>query len=167
MSLGTLGVSQRFHCDPLYIGYIIGVRKILRCSMSSTAVRERETDDTEEERLAKRVKMDGGHSIESHDPSQDMEMPLTVPEAQSTSKDLLPPSRRLLPSQEPKQFGGDDYRVSEPDVGISEYIANDIPQIQGIIKQRYAPLADRLKPSLMHWTGSLISWYMKWIFKVK
>lgn len=111
--------------------------------MTSTTVRERETDDTEQERLAKRVKLDEDISTESHEPSIAVEMPMTVHE---TSDDLLPPSRSLLPFQGPKAIDGNGYRVSEPDVGISEYIANDIPQIHGIIKQRYALAADALKP---------------------
>ena len=118
--------------------------------MSSSAVRGRETDDSEQERLTKRVKMDEGPAIE-HEPIPDVEMYLTDSQSKSSSEDLLPPSRRLLPFQGSVALGGDGYRISEPDVGISEYIANDIPQIEGIIKQRYAPAADRLRLCLMRW----------------
>lgn len=105
-------------------------------------IREREIDDTESERLAKRLKMDENLSTASHEPIQDVEISPVGPEEKFSSEDLLPPSRSLLPSYKGGILHGGDCRVSEPDVGISEYIANDIPQIEGIIKQRYVQALD-------------------------
>jgi len=105
--------------------------------MSNTGTRARETDNTESERFAKRLKTDGNSSIEPSEPGPDVRISSVEPEFKFSSEDLLPLSRSLLPSRKTKVSVGKDYRVSEPDVGISEYIANDIPQIEGIIKQRY------------------------------
>ncbi|KAF8517809.1 pseudouridine synthase [Gautieria morchelliformis] len=104
--------------------------------MSNTGVRERETNDAEKERLTKRVKMEHSSTESVHEASPDVEMSkLAAPESKSHEDDLLPPSRSLLPCR--SKTSGDYFRVSEPDVGISVYIANDIPKIQGIIKQRF------------------------------
>jgi len=103
--------------------------------MSSITIRERDLDDVEDRRNAKRVKT--GHTPDDTElaeaPAED-----TAPKTKSTSmfftEDLLPPSKSLLPSQ-PGGVGS-NLRVSEPDVGILEYISHDVPRIDGIIKQR-------------------------------
>ncbi|KZT20419.1 pseudouridine synthase, partial [Neolentinus lepideus HHB14362 ss-1] len=63
---------------------------------------------------------------------------IIVPEPDHPTDDdnLLPPSHALLGL--PKQHYPDGVlRIMENDVGISEYIASDLPQIHGIIKQRF------------------------------
>ena len=52
---------------------------------------------------------------------------------------ILPPSHSLLGTAPPLQDeSGAIVRLMESDVGISEYIAKNVPRINGIIKQRYA-----------------------------
>src|SRR6267154_299002 len=52
---------------------------------------------------------------------------------------ILPPSHSLLGTAPPLQDeSGAIIRLIESDVGISEYIAKNVPKINGIIKQRYA-----------------------------
>lgn len=52
---------------------------------------------------------------------------------------ILPPSHSLLGTAPPLQDeSGAIIRLKESDVGISEYIAKNVPKINGIIKQRYA-----------------------------
>ena len=51
---------------------------------------------------------------------------------------ILPPSHVLLGTSAPSLTpDGSIYKILETDVGISEYIARDVPKISGIIKQRY------------------------------
>ncbi|KAF8529043.1 tRNA pseudouridine synthase D [Hysterangium stoloniferum] len=54
----------------------------------------------------------------------------------SSRDSILPASRRLLPHQNANSSEG-TFPVTEQDVGISEYISHDVPQIAGIIKQRF------------------------------
>jgi tRNA pseudouridine13 synthase len=57
----------------------------------------------------------------------------------TTNETILPPSHSLLGTPPPLQDeNGAIIRLMETDVGISEYIAKDVPKISGIIKQRYA-----------------------------
>ena len=57
----------------------------------------------------------------------------------TTNEIILPPSHSLLGTPPPLQDeNGAIIRLMETDVGISEYIAKDVPKISGIIKQRYA-----------------------------
>ncbi|KZP32946.1 tRNA pseudouridine synthase D [Athelia psychrophila] len=95
--------------------------------MSDTApTREREADDTLEERSPKRTKLDDSLNEASTAPTD------------SEEENLLPPSHVLLGIAKPATGpDGALYRISEQDVGISEYIASGIPGISGIIKQRF------------------------------
>lgn len=97
--------------------------------MTDTAsTRERELDDSLEERSPKRTKLDDCHSL-----NEDHTAPTT-----SEEENLLPPSHVLLGLAKPTAAAdGSLYRISEEDVGISEYVSSDIPRIGGIIKQRY------------------------------
>ena len=56
----------------------------------------------------------------------------------ASSQSLLPPSHVLLETTPPAYSeDGMLLHITETDVGISEYIAKDTPQIGGIIKQRH------------------------------
>lgn len=62
--------------------------------------------------------------------------PSAIPEEPES---LLPPSHSLLGTKFSSQPSADGHvRILETDVGISEYIAKDVPKIDGIIKQRCA-----------------------------
>ena len=76
---------------------------------------------SDEERPAKRVKLDSG----VEEPAQ----------ADSVHEDFLPPSSRLF--QEKRVYSD---RVLEQDVGIREYISQGLPPLQGIIKQRFVSM---------------------------
>ncbi|KZW04076.1 tRNA pseudouridine synthase D [Exidia glandulosa HHB12029] len=78
----------------------------------------REHDDDADERPTKRVRVD----------DNDDETPMVV----TVAEDVLPPSSALL-----NLVRDDPNRVSEVDVGISQYISKDVPRIEGIIKQRF------------------------------
>jgi hypothetical protein len=53
-------------------------------------------------------------------------------------EDLLPSSRALLPSARLVERPADQANLTfEADVGITEYVSQDVPPIHGIIKQRY------------------------------
>jgi tRNA pseudouridine13 synthase len=104
-------------------------------------VRPREDDELRDERVPKRLKLsdDGSHQA---DPVTD---DATAGERDQSKihvynlENLLPPSRELLGLPPTPQIPPDGvmHRTSEPDVGISEYIGEGLPTIQGIIKQRY------------------------------
>ncbi|KAF8591414.1 pseudouridine synthase [Ramaria rubella] len=107
--------------------------------MSSTGVHERETDDVEQQRLAKRAKTDKETVSTTFQPSvltKEMEVP-TDAHTEFPSDDLLPPSRSLLPHKRSGDIKTNEFRISEPDVGITEYISHDVRRIEGIIKQRF------------------------------
>ncbi|GBE79670.1 pseudouridine synthase [Sparassis latifolia] len=63
----------------------------------------------------------------------------TVPSAlKSDVESLLPPSHAFLGAPAPVYTeDGSMQRIMETDVGISEYVGHDVPQIEGIIKQRF------------------------------
>ncbi|KAF7977463.1 hypothetical protein HWV62_3649 [Athelia sp. TMB] len=91
----------------------------------SAPIRERENDESLDERPPKRTKLD--------DSTDEDTLPTNPAE-----ENLLPPSHVLLGI--PKPAAGPDgslYHISEQDVGISEYIASGVPAINGIIKQRF------------------------------
>lgn len=75
---------------------------------------------------AKRIKLDDGY----HKPSESTEYTTCIVE-------LLPPSWKLLP-KETLSNDSQPSHIEEVDVGISEYISKSLPEIQGIIKQRWA-----------------------------
>lgn len=53
------------------------------------------------------------------------------------SESVLPPSHSLLGVPLPVAPPGQPLNFTEADVGISEYVANDIVKVEAIIKQRY------------------------------
>jgi tRNA pseudouridine13 synthase len=91
-------------------------------STESAPTRARELDDSQDGRSPKRTKID--ESLTGSKSSGDPEL-----------ADVLPPSHVLLGPT--LSSDGSIYRILEADVGISEYIASDVPKISGIIKQRY------------------------------
>ena len=100
-------------------------------SSNVAQVRPRE-DDTAEDREVKRPKIEG----EPLDVPM-LEASTSTPEKPLYDSDnLLPPSRALLglPTNEDET---EVHNTVEVDVGISQYVGNDVPPIHGIIKQRY------------------------------
>ena len=84
--------------------------------------RGREYEDTDVARHPKRAKIEREQVVAPP--------PLTHGERH------LPPSHALLGIPLPDSSGGVLPRLSEHDVGISEYIDRKIPGIEGVIKQR-------------------------------
>lgn len=80
--------------------------------------REREQDDGAERRYKRTKLADSAQTIAE-----------TIPE------NPLPPSHVLL-GKPPPISDSFMFRIQETDVGISEYIGQSIPKIDGIIKQR-------------------------------
>ena len=103
--------------------------------MFNSGVRER--DDNEDSRLPKRLKMDVDPVTELQESAKDVDMTAAASKLKYQSEDLLPPSRTLLPYKRTDGSVHDVFRISEPDVGISEYMSSDGSRIVGIIKQRY------------------------------
>lgn len=113
--------------------------------MSTSRVRERDvTDEHDPTPSAKRVKLD-----DTPDVNMVTEPELVVSTHASSSlpsdgqkppvktESLLPPSHVLLGTAPPATSeDGAMLKIMETDVGISEYIAKDVPKIEGIIKQR-------------------------------
>lgn len=98
----------------------------------SPLTRKLDLGEIEEGRSSKRARIDE---------SLTEEIPLVVVqegEQDDNSESILPPSHVLLGTSPPSLApDGSIYKILETDVGISEYIARDVPQISGIIKQRY------------------------------
>ena len=98
---------------------------------SSSIVHEREQDEGDVERSAKRTRLDepqgedipSGKSIETNSLG-------------SENQSVLPPSHALLGVPLPAIHEGTGVTFMEADVGISEYIGRGVPKIEGIIKQR-------------------------------
>jgi len=89
-------------------------------------------------------------------------------DAKYNLENLLPQSRSLmgLPPAPELPPDGFMHRTCEVDVGISQYIGNNLSEINGIIKQRYVPLSclqglqvARSNANLL--LGSRIFWYMR------
>jgi tRNA pseudouridine13 synthase len=103
-------------------------------------------DSTAEAPPSKRFKVgDTTDSEELDIQGSTSDSPATWPVAPTTSaptivkETILPPSHSLLGTSPPLQDeSGAIIRLMESDVGISEYIAKDVPKIAGIIKQRCA-----------------------------
>jgi tRNA pseudouridine13 synthase len=98
-------------------------------------------DNSTEEPPSKRLKVDD--VTEESKSAPDLSATLsTVPSDSATDtpkETILPPSHSLLGTAPPLQDEtGAIIRLMESDVGISEYIAKNVPKINGIIKQRYA-----------------------------
>jgi tRNA pseudouridine13 synthase len=99
-------------------------------STESAQTREREPDDSQDGRSPKRTKLD--------DSVTDSKALGGILSEDAGSNDILPPSHVLLNTSRPTLTSDRSmHRIVEADVGISEYIARDVPKISGIIKQRY------------------------------
>ncbi|PFH52814.1 hypothetical protein AMATHDRAFT_73940 [Amanita thiersii Skay4041] len=83
--------------------------------MSSKLVHPREQDQSHQDHSPKRIKL-------ADQPQQDH---------------ILPPSHALLGIPLPVAPKDGPIKFMEHDVGISEYISRDVPQIEGVIKQRF------------------------------
>jgi tRNA pseudouridine13 synthase len=114
--------------------------------MSSLATRDREQDGQDSERSLKRARIEDGLLGPTTDSAvakaMDADVPMEVEDnldrSSASTKNPLPPSHRLLGiSKLPETSDGSAFRISEVDVGISEYIGKDVPKIEGIIKQRF------------------------------
>ncbi|TFK43436.1 pseudouridine synthase [Crucibulum laeve] len=97
--------------------------------MSAIVVHEREQDDADVERYAKRPKTDDTESTSLAD--------LVVSAENSTPEHILPPSHVLLGVPLPVAKDGTAINFLETDVGISEYVGRGEAKIEGIIKQRF------------------------------
>ena len=93
--------------------------------MSSLVIHEREQDEADLERYAKRVKLDdtAENSSDAHNDAR-------------SQPSILPPSHALLGIPMPVAQEGRPLNFLEADVGISEYIGRGEAKIEGIIKQR-------------------------------
>jgi tRNA pseudouridine13 synthase len=98
-----------------------------------SATRKREGEDVELENSPKRARIDLQESATDAPTITPTE---TIAATLSEHDTILPPSHALLGIPSPEMKGEENLRILESDVGISEYISRDIPQIQGIIKQR-------------------------------
>jgi tRNA pseudouridine13 synthase len=116
----------------------------------ASLIRPRSEDDLlEEERETKRAKLEGGEDGQQFDRAPEAGQPTAVEETMDYSsadakynlENLLPQSRSLmgLPPAPELPPDGFMHRTCEVDVGISQYIGNNLSEINGIIKQRYVP----------------------------
>lgn len=109
---------------------------------TSPRVRERDVNDEHDPTpSAKRVKLDEVPEVtmvtETEPAQSSSSLPSDNQKAQAKTESLLPPSHVLLGTASPATSeDGTMLRIMETDVGISEYIAKDVPKIEGIIKQR-------------------------------
>jgi tRNA pseudouridine13 synthase len=110
--------------------------------------RPRPDDDLlQEERQTKRAKIEGDENGQQFDSALEAGQPTSVEETMDSSssnakynlENLLPQSRSLmgLPPAPELPPDGFMHRTCEIDVGISQYIGNNLSEINGIIKQRY------------------------------
>jgi tRNA pseudouridine13 synthase len=104
--------------------------------MSKIVVHERDMDFYDGDRPSKKVKID--ENMELAQSTQDAEIKTEDLTASFSAESVLPASRSLLPHRKGDINGEDIFRLTEQDVGISEYISHDVPKIAGIIKQRCA-----------------------------
>lgn len=95
--------------------------------MASEVVHEREQDDEDMERYAKRSRLD------EPEPAGET---LAKTEDPVSHQHVLPPSHALLGIPLPVISKDTAINFLESDVGISEYIGRGVPKIEGIIKQR-------------------------------
>jgi tRNA pseudouridine13 synthase len=94
-----------------------------------------------EEPPSKRLKVDDATEESKLAPDLSSSLPIVPsdPAIDAPKDNILPPSHYLLGTAPPLQDeSGAIIRLMESDVGISEYIAKNVPKINGIIKQRYA-----------------------------
>jgi tRNA pseudouridine13 synthase len=135
-----------------------------------STIRERE-DDEAQDRSAKRSRLED--ELTSAEPVSELTSATSVavptssavlePTANSDEDEqILPKSHALLSAPSHAGSGsGDNLRIRETDVGISEYVGHDIPKIEGIIKQRYAKYVLCIS-TLMTSAGSQTSWCTRW-----
>lgn len=110
--------------------------------MQSTSPRPRDDgslDNTPEAPPLKKLKVDDAiEERNTQDPASALSLPPDSADT-TTNETILPPSHSLLGTAPPLQDeSGAIIRIMESDVGISEYIAKDVPKMSGIIKQRCA-----------------------------
>lgn len=112
---------------------------------TSPRVRERDvTDEHDPTPSAKRVKLDDTPDVTMVTETElvastqaSSSLPSDGQKAQVKTESLLPPSHILLGTAPPATSeDATMLKIMETDVGISEYIAKDVPKIEGIIKQR-------------------------------
>lgn len=133
-------------------------------SSTMSATRSRDEHEDIDAPSPKRTKLD-----ETEQSSEDVVMTdaPSATDAAAPSKEvesLLPPSHALLGAPSPVYTpDGSMQKIMETDVGISEYVGHDIPRIQGIIKQRYAPPLCPSVAKLRSPQGSQTSWLTKLI----
>lgn len=112
--------------------------------MQSTSPRPRDDgslDNIPEAPPLKKLKVDDTIEVQNtQDPASALSVTLPPDSANTTTNEaILPPSHSLLGTAPPLQDeNGAIIRIMESDVGISEYIAKDVPKMSGIIKQRCA-----------------------------
>ena len=98
-------------------------------------------DNSIEEPPSKRLKVDDAMEDSKPAPESSATLPVVPSESATDARKeaILPPSHSLLGTAPPLQDeSGAIIRLMESDVGISEYIAKNVPKINGIIKQRCA-----------------------------
>jgi len=118
-------------------------------------------DTTEAPPPSKRLKLDDATEDQNNRGSASNLSPIVPsdPASVTTNETILPPSHSLLGTALPQQDeSGAVIRLMESDVGISEYIAKDVPKICGIIKQRCALLSctQRLTLTVQRFTDFLV-----------
>ncbi|KAF8505642.1 tRNA pseudouridine synthase D [Russula emetica] len=97
-------------------------------------------DNSTEEPPSKRLKVDDATEESKSAPDLSATLPIVSSDSatDATKETILPPSHSLLGTAPPLQDeSGAIIRLMESDVGISEYIAKNVPKINGIIKQRF------------------------------
>ena len=94
--------------------------------MLSLVVHEREQDDADLERYAKRSKTD----------TETKEDQTITTQNSHNEEHILPASHALLGIPLPVAKEGSALNILEKDVGISEYIGRGEAKVEGIIKQR-------------------------------
>ena len=98
-------------------------------------------DNSTEEPPSKRLKVDDTAEGSKSAPDFSTTSPIVASDSATIAakETILPPSHSLLGTAPPLQDeSGAIIRLMESDVGISEYIAKNVPKINGIIKQRCA-----------------------------
>ena len=105
--------------------------------LTAQRIHAREDEGDIQERPMKKTKTAIQLSVSENaaPPTDTMSVDVSEPEKQAES--MLPPSHALLGAPPPLYTtDGSMQRIMETDVGISQYIGSDVPQVSGIIKQR-------------------------------
>ena len=132
------------------------LQRFTRSIIMSASIREREHEDTEPDRSAKRTKV--GDTVAEVDDTTMLVDNSRDSDVVGDSQSVLPPSHSLLGIPQPTSDGF-TLRILERDVGISEYVGRDVPSFNGIIKQRYGSASRVLSKKQIHFsiTGSQTS----------